>query len=217
MIASSSTSALLFWSWVNQSQNALINYYNRNASTPMSNATLGMSYSTAVASALTVAYGLSSLLQRRFGPARAKQLLKYVAFPSAMVASSLNCYIVRSPEIATGVPLTDANGKNVLEGETSSIAAREGVHSTTMSRALLQAPVYLVPPVLLALLRIPPHLATPMTTYLLLCSFGLGLPATIAAFPQQASIDASKVEERFRDLRDDQGVPYTKFYYNKGL
>ena len=35
MVASSSTPAILFWSWVNQSQNALVNYFNRNASSPM--------------------------------------------------------------------------------------------------------------------------------------------------------------------------------------
>ena len=30
MVASTSTPSLLFWSWVNQSQNALVNYYVRN-------------------------------------------------------------------------------------------------------------------------------------------------------------------------------------------
>lgn len=35
MVASKTTPAILFWSWVNQSQNALVNYFNRNASSPM--------------------------------------------------------------------------------------------------------------------------------------------------------------------------------------
>ena len=64
MVASTSTPALLFWSWVNQSQNALVNYYNRNASSEMSNETLIKSYSAAVASALTVAFGLATFIQR---------------------------------------------------------------------------------------------------------------------------------------------------------
>ncbi len=64
MVASTSTPALLFWSWVNQSQNALVNYYNRNASSEMDNATLMKSYSAAVCSALAVAFGLATGIQR---------------------------------------------------------------------------------------------------------------------------------------------------------
>jgi len=89
MVASTSTLPLLFWSWANQSQNALVNYYNRNASSPMTNETLLKSYSAAVGSALVVAFGLSSFVQKRFSPSKAKELMKYVAFPSAVVAS--NC------------------------------------------------------------------------------------------------------------------------------
>lgn len=99
IVASQSTLPLLFWSWVNQSQNALVNYFNRNASSPMTNETLAKSYAIAVGSALAVAFGLATAIQKRFEPAKAKQLLRWVAFPSAVVASSLNCYIVRSPEI----------------------------------------------------------------------------------------------------------------------
>ena len=64
MVASTSTPALLFWSWMNQSQNALVNYYNRNAASEMSNETLMKSYATAVTSALTVAFGLATFIQK---------------------------------------------------------------------------------------------------------------------------------------------------------
>jgi len=225
MVGAQSTTALLFWSWVNQSQNALVNYFNRNASSPMSNETLAISYGAAVGSALAVAYGLSTLIQRRFPPARAQKLLRWVAFPSAVVASSLNCYIVRSPEIQDGVPLVDANGNDVLPGQRSHVAAAAGVYSTTASRAILQAPVYFVPPLLVATLpplrnivSRKPHLTIPLTTYCLLVSFGLGLPATVAIFPQQSPIRPADVETKFQHLRDPStGQPYEVYYYNKGL
>ena len=35
-------------------------------------------------------------------------------------------------------------------------------------------------------------------------SFGLGLPATVAIFPQMAQIDAVDVEEKFQGLRNGQ-------------
>ena len=52
---------MLFWNWVNQSQNALVNYFNRNAASNMSNETMAMSYAGAVGSALTIAFGLSTV------------------------------------------------------------------------------------------------------------------------------------------------------------
>ena len=223
IVASQSTFPLLFWSWVNQSQNALVNYYNRNASSPMANATLAMSYGAAVGSALIVAFGLATAIQRHYSPQQAKQLLQWVAFPSAVVASSLNCYIVRSPELETGIPLMNVQGENVLEGATSLEAARRGVNATTASRALLQAPVYLLPPLLMStaiakqwVMR-HPAMVVPMTTYLLLTSFGIGLPATVAIFPVMSQVNAKDVEEGFRNLRDSEGKPYETFYYNKGL
>lgn len=226
MVASQSTPALLFWSWANQSQNALVNYFNRNTSSgALSNETLVKSYAAAVGSALLVAFGLATAIQKKYPADKAKQLLRWVAFPSAVVASSLNCYIVRSPEIATGVPLTSEGGENVLPGSTSQVAAALGVYSTTASRAILQAPVYFLPPFLLAAigpikryLAKKPSMTVPVTTYLLLTSFGIGLPATVAIFPQISSIPAHQVEERFQHLRDPQTQqPYKVFYYNKGL
>jgi tricarboxylate carrier len=224
MVASTSTPALLFWSWINQSHNALVNYYNRNASSEMSNETLAKSYFAAVASSLVVAFGLSTFIQKRFDAEKAKKLMRWVAFPSAIVASSLNCYIIRSPEIDTGVPLVNENGEDVLPGKTSKKAATYGVNSTTASRALLQAPVYFLPPVLMASIPVfknlvarNPSMTVPLTTCLVLTSFGLGLPATVAIFPQMAEIDVKDCEEEFQGLIDSSGKPYKKFYYNKGL
>eukprot|EP00934_Nitzschia_sp_Nitz4_P001592 Nitzschia sp. Nitz4//scaffold68_size99682//82282//83551//NITZ4_004574-RA/size99682-snap-gene-0.5-mRNA-1//1//CDS//3329556623//1592//frame0 len=225
MVASTSTPSLLFWSWVNQSQNALVNYFNRNASSPMDNATLMKSYSAAVGSALVVAFGLATFVQKRYPPAQAAKLMSFVAFPSAIVASSLNCYIVRSPEIDSGIHLLNEDGAVVSSTETSKVAAAQGVNSTTLSRAILQAPVYFLPPLLMTeagplgkIVARNPATRVPMTTFLLLISFGLGLPATVAIFPQIASIPAEQVEPAFQKLIDPKTQePYKVFYYNKGL
>ena len=227
MVASQSTSALLFWSWANQSQNALVNYYNRNASSEMTNETLLTSYGAAVTSALGVAFRLAKFVQRRYDPAVARNMLRYVAFPSAVVASSMNCYIVRSPEMRTGMPLVNSRGERVLPNETSTIAAERGVNSTTLSRALLQAPVYFLPPFMMGALPVlrnaianNPAMRVPMTTYLLLVCFGIGLPASVAIFPQMGEIRVEDAEEKYRGLvdeRDDGSRPYDVLYYNKGL
>lgn len=226
MIASTSTIPLLFWSWINQSQNALVNYYNRNSSANITNETIMKSYGIAVTSALTVAFGLATFIQKRYDTNTAKMLLKYVAFPSSVAASSLNCYIVRSPEITTGIPLLNEDGNDVsIDNETSQIAARNGVNLTTLSRAILQAPVFFLPPIVVSYLPIIrnyimkfPQMAIPISTYLLLVSFGVGLPATVAIFPQISSIPASDVESKFQGIINPKtNQPYEIFYYNKGL
>lgn len=224
MVASQATLPLMFWSWANQSQNALVNYYNRNASSPLTNETLLKSYGVAVGSALAATFGLATFILKRYPSAQAKSMLRWVAFPSAVVASSLNCYIVRSPEIKAGIPLLNEDAVEVLEGETSQVAARRGVHATTASRALLQAPVYFLPPALLLYgpvrnyLAKNPAMTVPLTTYFLLVGFGVGLPATVAVFPQISKISADDVESRFHHLRDPKtNQPYEVFSYNKGL
>jgi hypothetical protein len=225
---SSSTAALLFWSGLNQSQNALVNYYNRNAATELSLPTLLSSYAIAVGSALGVAFLASHYVTTQFDGDQAAQLLRFVSFPSAVVASSLNCYIVRRPELVTGVPLLNDRQEAVLGlGETSLVAAAQGVFATTASRAILQMPTYLIPPLLLERVIEPlndhwlaqhPEALLPVTTYVLLVVFGFGLPAAVGLFAPQAKIAASKVEEKYQHLVDPQtNEPYQEFTFYKGL
>ena len=145
-------------------------------------------------------------------------LLRFVSFPTAVIASSLNCFIVRQPEIEVGVPLLNSKMENVLPGETSSLAAKSGVLFTTATRAVLQTPTYFIPPLLLetitplkSFMAENPIMIVPITTFLLLISFGIGLPCTVGLFPQISRIKTEDVEEKY------QGLGYDELYYNKGL
>jgi hypothetical protein len=95
-----------------------------NASTALPNETLDKSYAAAVGSDLCVAFELATFVQKRYAPDQARKLLRFVVFPSAAVASSMNCYIVRSPEIGTDILLINDRNEEVLSGETSVIAAK---------------------------------------------------------------------------------------------
>jgi hypothetical protein len=218
---------------MNQSQNALVNHFNgpkiidattdreeksTAAGNSVNNGTLFKSYALAVASALIVAFGLANYVQTNYAGEEATELLRFISFPSAVIASSLNCYIVRSPEIEVGVPLLNMQQENVLPGETSIAAAKRGVYSTTASRAVLQMPTYFIPPLILdtvtplkQFLVDNPVMVVPVTTFLLLVSFGIGLPAAVGLFPQVSSISTKDVEEKF------QGLGYEELFYNKGL
>lgn len=54
MVLATSTWAIALGNWLNQSQNALVNYCNRNASSPTTTATLVRSYCSAVGASLVV-------------------------------------------------------------------------------------------------------------------------------------------------------------------
>ena len=218
MMASTGTVPLLFWNWVNQTQNALVNYYNRNASSPTTNETLAKSYGAAVTAALTVAFGGSQLIKRTCSPARASILLRFVAFPASVVASTANCYIMRRPEIFAGVEVVDKERKVLAHGQRSNIAAAKAVKETVISRAVLQVPVFFVPaltmslPPIVALCHAMPSLSIPLTTMITMIAFSYGLPGTVAIFPQYGSIETEKLEaELQKDIKAD------LVYYNKGL
>lgn len=225
MMAAQKTPALLFWNWVNQSQNALVNYFNRNASSPTSDETLAISYSAAVGAALTVAFGLSQVINKGFSPAKAQQLMKFVAFPSSMVASCSNCYIMRRPEIAGGVEVTDADGAVLAGGRRSSVAAKKAVEETVLSRAMLQVPVFFVPAVLMSLPPVAalcvasPAVAVPLSTLFTIMSFGFGLPAAVAYFPQQGSVNVGDLEPELQEsiLAAGAASKDDPVFYNKGL
>lgn len=225
MMLASSTPAILFWQWLNQSQNAMVNYFNRNPSAPMSTETIVSSYAGAVTMAMTVAFGLSFIIKKRVDPKRAETLLKFVAFPTAVLASSSNCYIVRRHEITEGWSLQDEHGNEVAGGARSCIAARRGVYETVFSRALLQMPTVLIPvmiasiPVFKRMMGRNPAMTVPFFTFVTMVVFGLGLPATVAVFPQMGEIKVTDLEQELQPLCLDTatGKPLTTVLYNKGL
>lgn len=213
LIMATRTPWILFWQWMNQSQNALVNYFNRNATSSASDAVSAASYGGAVTSAISIGYGLSRVVKRFASPERAATLLKFIAMPTSMVASSVNCMIMRWPETRTGITVYERNSGR--EVGVSKIAAEKAIKETVFSRILLQLPVFLFPPLMTMLPPIArfvkknPRLATPVMTGFLFFGFGFGLPASIAAFPQEGLITEAELEPELRG--------HGTLKYNKGL
>lgn len=57
--------AVVFWQWVNQSFNALVNYTNRNANAPLSTAQMGAAYVSAMTAAMSTALTFKFVIQKR--------------------------------------------------------------------------------------------------------------------------------------------------------
>ena len=76
---------VVFWQWVNQSFNALVNYTNRNADSDVSVGRLGAAYVSATASALGVALGLNKYLERSAPPI-------FRRFVPLLAVAAANCH-----------------------------------------------------------------------------------------------------------------------------
>uniref|UniRef100_A0A915C7G1 Sideroflexin 2 n=1 Tax=Parascaris univalens TaxID=6257 RepID=A0A915C7G1_PARUN len=92
MIWYKSASAVIFWQWANQSFNALVNYTNRNAKSPMSNQDLLIAYSSAVTGALGVALGLKYYFARKAYSVTVQRLVPFIA---VAIANAINIPLVR--------------------------------------------------------------------------------------------------------------------------
>ncbi|KAL0616428.1 Sideroflexin-2, partial [Plecturocebus cupreus] len=84
------TPAVIFWQWVNQSFNALVNYTNRNAASPTSVRQMALSYFTATTTAVATAVGMNMLTKR------APPLVgRWVPFAAVAAANCVNIPMMR--------------------------------------------------------------------------------------------------------------------------
>ncbi|XP_069756276.1 sideroflexin-2 isoform X2 [Narcine bancroftii] len=166
--------AVVFWQWVNQSFNALVNYTNRNAASPISAKQLGVAYLTATSTALATAVGLN-LYTKRAPPL----LARWVPFVAVAAANCVNIPMMRQHwqliphshhslrevvpcnmppevkfkddtigkrEIISGIAVTDENENKLGK---SRIAAVKGITQVVISRVTMAAPGMIILPILM--------------------------------------------------------------------
>ena len=71
-----------FFQWANQTQNALLNHYNRSGEDSVSTSTLAQSYTGAVGTALGMSYGSAYLIGRVKNVSLQMTLRRLVPFAS---------------------------------------------------------------------------------------------------------------------------------------
>ncbi|XP_040463138.1 sideroflexin-2 isoform X2 [Falco naumanni] len=124
--------AVVFWQWVNQSFNALVNYTNRNAASPITLRQIGVAYFTATGTALATAVGLN-LYTKRAPPL----LARWVPFAAVAAANCVNIPMMRQQEIINGVTVTDGDNNELGR---SRRAAVKGIAQVVVSRITMAAP-----------------------------------------------------------------------------
>lgn len=123
---------MIFWQWVNQTFNAIVNYTNRSGSRPIPTETLIGSYIGATGGAVITALTLNRLAQH--GPPIAGRLVPLAAVAAA---NCVNIPLMRITELQNGIELQTADGTKVGY---SKRAATQAITTVTLSRILMACP-----------------------------------------------------------------------------
>ncbi|KAJ3608529.1 hypothetical protein NHX12_025576 [Muraenolepis orangiensis] len=208
--------AVVFWQWVNQSFNALVNYTNRNAASPITPKQIGVAYVTATTTALATAVGLN-LFTKKAPPLVAR----WVPFAAVASANCVNIPMMRQQEILNGIAVTDENGKELGH---SKKAAVKGISQVVFSRITMAAPGMIILPIIMQ--RVEKYkfmqkitfLHGPIQVMLVGAFLVFMVPAACSLFPQNCSMAVSKLEPELRQsIRSRYGEGVQHVYFNKGL
>ena len=98
--------------WFNQSYNVAVNHANRNASKPVSNATVAQGYAAACGSSMSIALGATFLLRRIQGNTSlaATAVRAVVPFLAIITAGCANLSLIRYSDWNEGIDVYDAEG-----------------------------------------------------------------------------------------------------------
>ncbi|XP_043111145.1 sideroflexin-3 [Puntigrus tetrazona] len=209
------TPAVVFWQWVNQSFNAVVNYTNRSGDAPITVNQLGAAYVSATTGAVVTALGLKSLTKHL--PAI---MGRFVPFAAVAAANCINIPFMRQRELKYGIPVTDAEGKRLGE---SSTAAKQAIVQVVVSRIGMAVPAMAIPPVIMnalekkAFMKRFPVLNAPVQVGLVGFCLVFATPLCCALFPQKSSMKVSSLEPELQESIRQSNPNITTVYFNKGL
>ncbi|XP_030796804.1 sideroflexin-2 isoform X4 [Rhinopithecus roxellana] len=121
--------AVIFWQWVNQSFNALVNYTNRNAASPISVRQMTLSYFTATTTAVATAVGMNMLTKK------APPLVgRWVPFAAVAAANCVNIPMMRQQELIQGICVKDRNENEIGHSRSCCQSSWKGLRNCTSCR-----------------------------------------------------------------------------------
>nr|XP_014350877.1 PREDICTED: sideroflexin-2 [Latimeria chalumnae] len=207
--------AVVFWQWVNQSFNALVNYTNRNAASPITPKQIGVAYVTATSTALATAVGLN-LYTKKAPPLVAR----WVPFVAVAAANCVNIPMMRQQEILSGITVIDDNGNELGNSRVRPLTKDFG-RVVAHRQGTVGKPALLLLPVLKEkLASFPPQkkkkikfLHGPLQVLLVGCFL-----LFLSPLPLRSSMAVSKLEPELRDsVMAKFGDKVQYVYFNKGL
>jgi tricarboxylate carrier len=210
---------------VNQSYNAAINFANRNASNPVPTDKLLEGFAGAVTTSLS--FGLSATWMTRkvasmpgASPKAAGIIRATLPFLASALAGSANVGLMRRNELTDGVDMYDhegvCRGKSVKAGET-------GIMKCAAARMIWNVPAMFLPAVFMnqldkvQWLRRVPVLRMAADVGVATSCLMVAVSPALAVFPQRDCLEVTTLEPGLQGLKDSQGNPVDRLWYNKGL
>lgn len=209
------TPTVVFWQWLNQSFNAVVNYSNRSGDAPITVGQLGTAYVSATTGAVATALGLKSLT-KHLPPL----VGRFVPFAAVAAANCINIPLMRQRELQVGIPVTNEQGQRLGY---SVAAAKQGIFQVVISRICMAIPAMAIPPVIMDtlekkdFLKRRPWLGAPLQMGLVGFCLVFATPLCCALFPQRSSIHVNRLEPELRAQIQEQNPSIEVVYYNKGL
>ncbi|KHN86970.1 Putative sideroflexin-1.1 [Toxocara canis] len=203
---------LVFWHWVNQSFNAVVNWTNRSGESKTTKKGLLTAYCCATGGALIAALGLNACV-KNFHPL----INRLVPFTAVAVANAINIPMMRSIELRNGIDVADETGKKL---GASRIAASLAIAQVVFSRICMAAPYMVLTPIVAHhMMRKPWYRSSRYMNAVcqtIFCGLVLAFstPLCCALFPQWSSIEVKKLE---KNVQESIGKQHTIVYFNKGL
>uniref|UniRef100_A0A8C9TBC7 Sidoreflexin n=1 Tax=Scleropages formosus TaxID=113540 RepID=A0A8C9TBC7_SCLFO len=205
-----STPAVLFWQWINQSFNAIVNYTNRSGDAPITVSQLGTAYVSATTGAVATALGLNALT-KHVSPL----IGRFVPFAAVAAANCINIPLMRQRELKHGIPIMDENGNRLGE---STKAAQQAITQVVISRILMASPGMAIPPFIMNTLEKKALLKRfPWMTVIWKMILVFATPLCCALFPQKSSMSISCLEPELQEKIRSSHPGVERVYFNKGL
>ncbi|XP_041079826.1 sideroflexin-1-like [Polyodon spathula] len=211
------TPAVIFWQWINQSFNAIVNYTNRSGDAPLTVSQLGTAYVSATTGAVATALGLNALTKVLI---HVTTLGFVCLFAAVADANCINIHTNQQRELKYGIPVTDENDNRLGE---STKAAQQAITQVVISRILMAAPGMAIPPFIMntlekrAFLKRFPWMNAPIQVGLVGFCLVFATPLCCALFPQKSSISVTRLEPELQEKIRETNPGVERVYFNKGL
>lgn len=205
----------IFWQWLNQSFNAMVNYTNRSGNAKISDKQLLTSYLCATSGAVGTALALNHLAKKS-----PPIVARFVPFAAVAAANMINIPFMRAQELKDGLLVVDEKDRPIGY---SKIAAQKAISAVTFSRIFMALPGMVLTPFAMnhlerrgTLCRYP-WLGIPVQCGLLAVCLTFATPLCCALFKQKSEICVSSLEPELQaKIRAFKNAPKV-VYYNKGL